>query len=89
MESDGSIEPAHAALLRKQYQHKRDIARSSDEDSSAELEKHAAVERAILDAQRQTLIRMRENGEIDNVVMRQLLTDLDRTASRPSLDEEG
>lgn len=88
LETDGTIEPAHAALLRKQYQHKRDIAKSSNEDASAELEKHAEVERAIIDAQRQTLIRMRENGEIDNVVMRQLLTDLDRTASRPALEEE-
>jgi len=89
LERDGSLEAAHAALLRKQFQHRRDVAASSDAAASAEFEKHAAAERSILDAQRQALIAMRENGEIDNVVMRQLLTDLDRTASRPALEEEG
>ena len=86
LEESGALESDHADALRRQFQHKRETLRAGDAASKkAHLEQHAAAERAILNAQRQAVIEMRERGEIDNTIMRKVLIDLDLSASRPSL----
>ena len=89
LETDGRIESDHAAALRRQFEHKREGLRAGDEASKrAHLAQHVEAERAILDAQRQAIIEMREHGEIDNVIMRKLLTEFDLAASRPTLQSQ-
>jgi CPA1 family monovalent cation:H+ antiporter len=86
LEAAGRLESDHADALRRQFEHKRESLRAGDAASKkAHLAQHAEAERAILDAQRQALIEMRERGEIDNVIMRKLLIDLDLASSRPTL----
>ena len=86
LEASGKLESDHADTLRRQFEHKRETLRAGNTASKkAHLAQHAEAERAILDAQRQALIEMRERGEIDNVIMRKLLSDLDLAASRPAL----
>jgi CPA1 family monovalent cation:H+ antiporter len=86
LQDAGRIETGHADILRKQYEHKRDLGASDDiAKTDRHRAKHADIEREIIDAQRQALIAMREGGEIDNVVLRRLQTDLDMAASRPAL----
>jgi CPA1 family monovalent cation:H+ antiporter len=85
LEKAAQIEPVHAAALRRVYQHKRAVQTADDAESDTHLALHAAAERAVLDAQRQAVIEMREHGEIDNVVLRRVLSDIDLAASRPAL----
>lgn len=88
LESQGRIDTPHAEKLRGAYEHKRDLQRSSEDDSvTNHAMHHRDVERELLDAQREAIIGMRENGEIDNAVLRRLLADLDMAVSRGTLSE--
>jgi CPA1 family monovalent cation:H+ antiporter len=82
----GAIESARAIALEHQFEHLRDALNvSADTTPGAAHAQHADAEREITAAQRQAVIEMRERGEIDNVVMRQVLSNLDLMASRLSL----
>jgi CPA1 family monovalent cation:H+ antiporter len=89
LERDGQIDQVDADLMRRKFEHRREIQRSSRrEGSMAHLARHAAAEREVIAAQRQAVIEMREHGEIDNAVQRQILTDLDMSGARSDLDAE-
>ncbi len=88
LEEEGRIDTAHAQQLREQFEHKRDLQRSADEQPAAEhAARHRDVEREVIEAQRQAIINLRERGEIDNVVLRRVQSDLDLAASRSALNE--
>jgi CPA1 family monovalent cation:H+ antiporter len=85
LEREGRIDAVHARSLRGQFEHRRELQQKGDDAANADhVARHGAVEREILAAQRLAVIEMRERGDIDNVVMRKVLTGLDMTAaSRP------
>ncbi len=88
LESEGRIDAEHAEDLRERFEHKRDLQRSADDQPALDhAARHREVEREIIAAQRQAIIDMREMGEIDNVVLRQVQADLDFASSRPTLGE--
>ncbi len=88
LQTDGSIDEQHAKVLRERFEHRRDAQLAADEQPAVEhAAQHRDVEREIIAAQRQAIIDMRENGEIDNVVLRRLQADLDLAASRRALSE--
>jgi hypothetical protein len=69
--------------MRKRFEHRREAQRFGDDPgSAAEHTRHAEAEREVSSAQPNTLIEMREHGEIDNVVLRRLQPNLDLLASR-------
>jgi CPA1 family monovalent cation:H+ antiporter len=67
LEADGRIDAAHGRDLRRFYQHRHDYPA-----------KHADVAQEIVAAQRAALIEMRDRGLIDNVVLRDVQSGLDR-----------
>jgi monovalent cation/hydrogen antiporter len=86
-ERDNQIDTSHAETMRKQFEHKRDVQiNHSDAEQAAEHARHADAEREVIAAQRQALIDLRERGEIDNVVLRRVLSTLDLNASRIALE---
>jgi Na+/H+ antiporter len=87
LERDNQIDTSHAETMRKQFEHKRDVQiNHSDAEQAAEHARHADAEREVIAAQRQALIDLRERGEIDNVVLRRVLSTLDLNASRIALE---
>jgi Na+/H+ antiporter len=87
LEREHRIDAPHAATLRKQYEHKRDIQVNHDDaEQAAEHARHADAEREVIAAQRKALIALRERGEIDNVVLRRVQQTLDLAASRLALE---
>ncbi len=88
LESEGAIDAPHARTLRVRFEHQRDIRSAGDGSGASEhVAKHKNVELELIDAQREVLITMRERGEIDNVVLRRIQSDLDLAASRGILRE--
>lgn len=90
LERRGQLEPQILGLLRRRYQRQktrvarnRGDAEAKHEDKVAQQLVEAAQE--ILDAQRSTLIDLRNRGEIDNVVLRHLQLILDMQQAQ--LDE--
>jgi Na+/H+ antiporter len=88
LEGDGTIDRDHADLMRRQFQHKQAVQTTGDDGERAQHVRHAAAEREVIAAQRKAVIEMRERGEIDNVVLRRLQSNLDLVASRSALDAE-
>jgi Na+/H+ antiporter len=89
LEREGRIDAGHADLMRRQFQHKVDAQSAGDDDErAAEHARHAEAEREVIAAQRKAVIDMRDRGEIDNVVLRRLQSNLDLTASRSTLNVE-
>lgn len=84
--SDGRIDDAHATALRRKFEHARDLKLKREPGADEHRLRHAEAEREIIDAQRETLIAMREHGEIDNVVLRRLQIDLDLAVARGALN---
>jgi NhaP-type Na+/H+ or K+/H+ antiporter len=84
LERDGRIDAPHAAAMRRQFEHRLDAQQS--DDHAEEHARHADAEREVIAAQRKTVIEMRERGEIDNVVLRMLQSNLDLRASRSALN---
>jgi CPA1 family monovalent cation:H+ antiporter len=82
LDADGRLDAAHAAALRKRYEHFRDLSQTSGTSGAAHRLAHADVEREIIDAQRDALIRMHEDGDLDNVALRRLQADLDTATTR-------
>lgn len=88
LEAEGRIDTPHAQTLRRQFLHRRDVESGNEDGRDAgHAARHIDVERELIAAQRKAIIEMRERGEIDNVVLRRVQTDLDSAASRGSLNE--
>ena len=88
LEAEGRIDAAHAAALRALYTHRRDLQLGSDDEpDKRHAARHKDVEHELLAAQRKALIEMREHGEIDNVALRRVQTDLDLASARTTLNE--
>jgi CPA1 family monovalent cation:H+ antiporter len=83
---DGRLEATHAEALRKRYEHLRSLKAAGGEQRE-HIERENDVEREIIAAQRDAIIDLRERGELDNVVMRRLLADLDLRASRAGIGD--
>jgi monovalent cation/hydrogen antiporter len=77
--------PGHLPLidtLRSQYEHRAehlDEARQADPETDAEKElyEHRLIRRAVIDAERETVIRLRDSGAISDEVFRAVERDLD------------
>lgn len=83
LEGEGRIDFAHARVMRRQFEHELELQRPSAEpDRVDHVTRDLEVEREVITAQRTAIIEMRERGEIDNVVMRKLQSDLDLAVSR-------
>jgi head-tail adaptor len=78
LERDGRLTTDDAARLREMYEHKREHAAGHPQEERERL----AAEREVLVAQRDALIDLRERGEIDNTVLRQLQRSLDIAEER-------
>jgi CPA1 family monovalent cation:H+ antiporter len=90
LERRGQLEPEIAGILRRRYQRRKAHVARNRGDAGAEHEDQVAqqfarAEQEILDAQRSTLIDLRNRGEIDNVVLRHLQRILDMQQAQ--LDE--
>jgi monovalent cation/hydrogen antiporter len=84
------VEPRITEILRRRYQREMARAVRNRNDVEAKIEDKSAqqligAEQEILDAQRSTLIDLRNRGEIDNVVLRHLQLFLDMQQAQ--LDE--
>jgi Na+/H+ antiporter len=87
LESEGTIDAQHAGALRRRYEHRRELDSETEDGASPEHRRqHVDAEREVLDAQRYALIAMRERGEIDNVVLREIQMRLDLEDTKLSLD---
>jgi monovalent cation/hydrogen antiporter len=78
LEQEHRLEPEHAQALRRRYEGLRDRAADGSDPRSLEASRRrTSAEREVIAAERQALIALRERGEIDNVVLRQVLRRLD------------
>jgi len=87
LQSEKRIDDAHAETLRNVYEHRRDMKATEGGADGRHLARHREVERELIDAQRKALIALREQGKIDNVVLRRVQTDLDFATGRSALSE--
>jgi len=90
LERRRQLEPQIAGVLRRRYQRRKaHVARNRGDVEATHEDKVArqlvGAEQEILDAQRSTLIDLRNRGEIDNVVLRHLQLILDMQQAQ--LDE--
>lgn len=73
--------PGHLPLIRQireRYEHASEhIGASTDEAADTELIEHQKIRHAVIEVQRQTLIEMRDRGEISDEVLRRIEHDLD------------
>lgn len=80
---DGLVEdwPGHLPLinqLRERYRHANEhIGASTDEAADTELIEHRKIRHGLIEAQRMTLIELRDRGEISDEVQRRVERDLD------------
>jgi len=84
LEHEGRLDAAHAQAMRQSFEHRRDVQQQAKPDRVAHLDQYFDAEQEVVAAQRDALIEMRDSGDIDNVVFRQLQAQLDSAASRPS-----
>jgi CPA1 family monovalent cation:H+ antiporter len=83
LEREGRIDAAHAADLRRRYEHEKHLTHSPAAAGVPEEERRRwHAEREVIAAQRRALIDLRQRGEIDNVVLRRVLTSLDLAERR-------
>ena len=83
---DGRIDDKHAVVLRRQFEHRRDLHQGLlDGDDPAHAQRHVDVAREIIDAQREALIALRDEGRIDNAVLRAVQSDLDLAESSTTM----
>jgi monovalent cation/hydrogen antiporter len=80
--TDGRIDGDHALALQRQFEHRRDLHRAVlDGAGGSHAQHHVDVSREIIHAQRQALIALRDEGRIDNAVLRAVQADLDLAES--------
>lgn len=83
LERDGRIDAAHAKELRRRYEHEKLVSRKLAEGAvPPEEQLRWQAERDVIAAQREALIALRARGEIDNAVLRRVLTTLDLAERR-------
>jgi len=83
LERDGRLDAAHAADLRRRYEHEKLVTQKAIGAGPPEAERRRwQAEREVIEAQREALIQLRERGEIDNAVLRRVLTTLDLSERR-------
>lgn len=83
---DGRIDDKHAVALRRQFEHRRDLHQGLlDGNDGKHAQRHVDVAREIIDAQREALIALRDEGRIDNAVLRAVQTDLDLAQSSTAM----
>jgi monovalent cation/hydrogen antiporter len=76
--------PGHRPLLdrlRETYEHRAEHVERQREDPASEedreLIEHREIKRAVIDAEREALLRLRTEGKIDDEVLRNLERELD------------
>jgi CPA1 family monovalent cation:H+ antiporter len=80
--AEGRIDAPHARKLRVRFEQRRDLQRGApDGREAADAARHEDVEHELIAAQRSAVIAMRERGDIDNVVLRRIQSDLDFAAA--------
>lgn len=77
IEGEGTLDAASIARLRRRYEHRRDHADGHPEEDGV-----LDAERRLLAAERAALLEMREQGRIDNTVLRRLQRVLDISEER-------
>jgi Na+/H+ antiporter len=83
LQRDGQIDTAHADELRRRYEHEQLVSRKLGEDEGLpEEQQRWQAERDVIAAQRNALVALRARGEIDNAVLRRVLTTLDLSERR-------
>jgi CPA1 family monovalent cation:H+ antiporter len=83
LEASHEVDPEYAQILRHRYEHMQQRTRQQADAAVRERDRHRTnAERAVIDAQRQALVALRENGEIDNAVLRRVLLALDLAEAR-------
>lgn len=75
IEGEGNLDDKQIDRLRRRYQHRRDHVDGHTDDEAHAVE----AEARLVAAERRALLGMRERGEIDNTVLRQLQRVLDVT----------
>jgi Na+/H+ antiporter len=89
LEREGKASPAEAAWMRKRFQIRRREFDSVDEHVAAAVARttaqHRDFESDLIDAQRAELIKLREQGTIDNTVLRRIQRLLDLESERLDL----
>ena len=73
--AEGSLDESELRRLRRRYEHRRKHVRGHPEDELAALD----AEERLVAAERRALLEMRDRGEIDNTVLRELERLLDVT----------
>jgi len=73
----GRIDAEHAGSLRRRFEHRRDLQRDILHGDEDHAQRHVDVAHDIINAQREALIEMRDRGQIDNAVLREIQADLD------------
>jgi Na+/H+ antiporter len=80
----GREQPAHRELieqLRETYTHRAEHVELTEgtprDEAEQELLEHRQIRRAVIDAEREEVIRMRDVGEVSDEVMRRIERDLD------------
>ncbi|HTV74740.1 MAG TPA: Na+/H+ antiporter [Candidatus Acidoferrales bacterium] len=83
LEEAKELDPDYAQILRHRYDDLRQRSRQSADSSTRERNRRRAkAEHEIIEAQRQALTAMREGGEIDNTVLRNVMLALDLAEAR-------
>jgi CPA1 family monovalent cation:H+ antiporter len=70
--------------LRQRHAHQLDLLKAGSDDSTAfeHVERHQRLRREVLDAERAALLRLRDEGEIGDDVLRRVEQDLDLEEAR-------
>jgi monovalent cation/hydrogen antiporter len=77
------IDAGQAAALRRRYEHRRrDIESIAGDDTRDHVRREVDAEWAVLQAERQALIELRADRQIDNTILRQLQRGLDLQQAR-------
>jgi Na+/H+ antiporter len=83
LEREGRIDPEHAQLLRQRYAHTHDGSKEPADSVARDVSRRrSSAEREVIEAARRALIGLRERGEIDNTVLRQVQLALDLAHTR-------
>jgi Na+/H+ antiporter len=75
IEAEGNLDEVDLRRLRRRYEHRRKHVDGHPEDELARLE----AEERLIAAERRALLEMRDRGEIDNTILRELQRVLDIT----------
>jgi monovalent cation/hydrogen antiporter len=83
LEEAHELDSEYAKVLRHRYEHMQQRSRLPADAALRERDqRRASAEREVINAARQALVALRENGEIDNVVLRRVLLGLDLAEAR-------